>query len=42
MPFTSVCVDCKSKFEREALLSGGRLDETRGMIDKAEAEEEEF
>lgn len=41
--FTKVCVDCKSRSEREELVKGRTVeDATIGMIERAEAEEEEF
>lgn len=43
LPFTKVCVDCKSRSEREELVKGRTVEEAAiGMIERAEAEEEEF
>lgn len=43
LPFTKVCVDCKSRSERADFVKGRVVEEAAtGMIERAEAEEEEF
>ena len=42
LPFTRLCIECKSKFERQNRVRA-RIDEPAvGMIDRAEPEDEEF
>jgi DnaK suppressor protein len=43
LPFTRVCVDCKSRSEREELVKGrGEERAAIGMMERADIEEEEF
>jgi DnaK suppressor protein len=43
LPFTRVCVDCKSRSEREEHVRGRIVEEAAvGMMEKSEAEEEEL
>ncbi|MEE9615367.1 MAG: TraR/DksA family transcriptional regulator [Thermodesulfobacteriota bacterium] len=43
LPFTRVCVECKSKEERERLIRGRPSEETGlGVMDRSESEEDEF
>ena len=43
MPFARVCIDCKSRSERESSINGKYQDETPvGMLEKAEGDDEEF
>jgi DnaK suppressor protein len=43
LPFTRVCVDCKSRSEREELVRGRAAEEAvMGIIERPETEEEEF
>jgi DnaK suppressor protein len=43
LPFTRVCVDCKSRSEREELVRGRAPEEAGlGIVERSEIEEEEF
>jgi DnaK suppressor protein len=43
LPFTRVCVDCKSRAEREELVKGRVVEEVGlGIAERAEIEEEEL
>ena len=43
LPFTRMCVDCKSRLERDTFMRGRISEEpSPGMLEKHEAEDEEF